>query len=476
MSILRRAIHQPAFAQVGAAFRLFRTVNAPPLTSTSTSARWTARAASRRKPTPASVSAPHRKLAAQRAIIPDGTVHPLKGDVTPVEPETVARPVPRDEDGRVLLKSMTLSELEDWVEHDLHDKRFRARQLWRWLYAPDKLAASFEDMTDLSKSFREKLTDIARVDSVVVDKVHESTDGTMKITFRVDGGGVIETVVIPTEGRTTLCVSSQWGCALNCQFCLTGRTGFKRSLTTGEIVDQVVITKRMLEVQRSVGSKPIERIGNVVFMGEGEPAHNLDNVMRAVDTMLHGHGLHFGHNKVTVSTSGLVPEIRRFAKECRANLAVSLHATNDELRSWLMPINRKYPLGELMQTLRDVFPREDAKQQKVFFQYVMLKGVNDSLQDARELVRLTSGVPCKINLIHFNSHEGTEFEASDDETMLAFQDFLAKKGLLVTIRRSRGDDKMMACGQLGTLGEREAPRMRVPERYAHVISQRSQSQ
>lgn len=404
-----------------------------------------------------------RTLATRRTVIPDGAVHPLKGNVDPAPHalHTEPRPVPKDTEGRVLLKSMTLFELEEWVEHELQDKRFRARQLWRWLYRSDKLAATFEEMTDLSKSFREKLSHGARVDTLALHSVHRSEDGTRKMTYRLDSGGVIESVLIPQEGRTTLCVSSQHGCALNCQFCMTGRTGFKRSLSHGEIVDQVVMAKRFFENEG--------RISNVVFMGEGEPAHNLENVMRAVDTMIHQDGLHISHNKVTVSTSGLVPEIRRFAVECKANLAVSLHATNDELRSWLMPINRKYPLSELMQTLRDVFPRQAIRQQKVFFQYVMLKGVNDSLVDAKELLRLTSGVPCKINLIQFNPHDGTEFEGSDRDTMLAFQDFLVNKGMTVTIRQSRGDDMMMACGQLGKLGLHQPPRMKVPERYAHTV-------
>lgn len=409
-----------------------------------------------------------RTLATQRTVLPDGVIHSLKGNVDPVSPHSFIsepRPVPKDSNGRVLIKAMTLRELEDWVENELCDKRFRARQLWRWLYRSDKLAATFEEMTDLSKSFRDKLSSSARIDTLALHSMHNSEDGTKKMTYRLDNGGVIESVLIPAEGRTTLCVSSQHGCALNCQFCMTGRTGFKRSLSQGEIVDQVVMAKRFFEKEG--------RISNIVFMGEGEPAHNLDNVMRAVDTMINQDGLHISHNKVTVSTSGLIPEIRRFANECKANLAVSLHATNDELRSWLMPINRKYPLAELMQTLRDVFPRMSVRQQKVFFQYVMLKGVNDSLMDAKELLRLTSGVPCKINLIQFNSHEGTEFEASDRETMLAFQDFLVKKGMTVTIRRSRGDDMMMACGQLGKLGLQQPPRMRVPAKYAHAVKQKA---
>lgn len=405
-------------------------------------------------------TATRRRLATRRTVEP-GKLQPLKGDIEP-SAAPISPQLPIDADGMVILKSLTLPEMEQWIQQELGEKKFRARQLWQWLYKSERLAATFDEMTDLSKTFREKLKGVARVDAIGLDAVHQSEDGTRKITYRLDSGGIIETVLIPADGRTTICVSSQWGCALNCQFCLTGRTGFKRSLTHGEIVDQVVQAKRLFEGEG--------RISNCVFMGEGEPAHNLDNVMRAVDTLLDGQGLHFSHNKVTVSTSGLVPEIRRFAAGSKANLAVSLHATNDELRSWLMPINRKYGLKELMQTLRDVFPRRDVRQQKVFFQYLMLKGVNDSMVDAKELLRLTAGVPCKINLIHFNTHEGTEFEASDEDTMLAFQDYLMKKGMTVTIRKSRGDDKMMACGQLGKLGEVQAPRMKVPEKYASLVN------
>eukprot|EP00177_Eucheuma_denticulatum_P008337 GFKZ01015168.1.p1 GENE.GFKZ01015168.1~~GFKZ01015168.1.p1 ORF type:complete len:489 (-),score=57.77 GFKZ01015168.1:864-2330(-) len=401
-----------------------------------------------------------RRLAVKRSIYPDGTVHPLKVDVSQQQP-IPKRNHPTDREGRVILKNMTLLELEDWVM-SLGHKRFRARQLWKWMYKWDKLASSFEEMTDLSKDFRDMLRNKARLDTLGIDSIHESDDGTKKLIYRLEGGGVIESVLIPTEGRTTVCISSQSGCGLNCQFCLTGRTGFKRSLTSGEIVEQVIVAKRFFE--------KVDKISNVVFMGEGEPANNLDNVIRAVDVLLDKDGLDFSHNKVTVSTSGLIPEIRRFAQSSKANLAVSLHATNDELRSWLMPINRKYPLRELMKTLRDVFPRAEAKQKKVFFQYLMLKGVNDSLMDAKELLRLTAGVPCKINLIHFNTHEGSEFEASDEETMLAFQDYLVRKGMTVTIRKSRGDEKMMACGQLGKLGPVQAPRMAVPQRYMHLFT------
>lgn len=245
------------------------------------------------------------------------------------------------------------------------------------------------------------------------------------------------------------------------QFCYTGRQGFQGNLTQGEIVDQVVLAKRFFEAEG--------RISNLVAMGQGEPFSNYDSLLRALDVILDKDGLNMSHNKVTVSTVGLVPEIRRFVRESKANLAVSLHSANDKVRSWIMPVNRKYPLAELMGVLRDEFPRDNARQQKVFFEYVMLKGVNDSVQDAKELLRLVSGVPCKINLIQFNTHDGSSFEGSSPVVMLAFQDYLVKKGLTVTIRASRGEDKMMACGQLGPDGPARAPRMRVPEEFAGAV-------
>lgn len=398
-------------------------------------------------------------------------VHLLKGNVVTAD-EGGAAAVVRDAAGRAVLKCMTLPQMEDWVE-SIGQPRFRARQLWKWLYKTDKWAATFEEMTDLSKAFRAALAESAVVDALAIHGVHQAADGTRKITFRLpgeaaDGGGasagIIESVLIPAAGRTTLCVSSQLGCALNCQFCLTAKMGLRRHLTVGEIVDQVVQTRRHFEAE--------SHISNVVFMGMGEPLHNIHAVLPAVDTLLHADGLNMSHNKVTVSTSGLVPEIRRFARESKANLAVSLNASTDEVRSWIMPINRKYPLASLMGVLRDEFPRGSAgrTQAKVFFEYVMLRGVNDSLDDARRILRLTAGVPCKINLIHFNVHDGSEFAPSSRATMRTFQDFLVRKGMTVTIRESRGDDEMAACGQLGRPGDRPSPpRMRVPEAFEHAV-------
>uniref|UniRef100_A0A7S1T9K8 Radical SAM core domain-containing protein n=1 Tax=Compsopogon caeruleus TaxID=31354 RepID=A0A7S1T9K8_9RHOD len=386
-------------------------------------------------------------------VATNASTAPVISSVTPAE----------DGNGKVLLKNLTLGEMEDWVENDLGHQRFRARQLWEWIYSRSKLAASFEEMTDLAKSFREKLGEVAQIDSISLGELHTSKDGTRKLTFRLESGGNIESVLIPAEGRTTLCISSQHGCALNCQFCFTGRMGLRRHLSQAEIVDQVVMTQRLFGNEY--------RISNIVFMGEGEPLHNIDNVIRALDVILHGRGLNFSHNKVTVSTSGLVPEMRRFVRQSRANLAVSLHATNNEVRSWIMPINRKHPLEELVSALREDFPREHARQQKVFFEYLMLRGVNDSLTDAKELLRLVAQVPCKVNLIRFNSHEGTEFQGSEESTILAFQDYLVKKGMTVTVRQSRGDDLMMACGQLGELGGVSPPRMKPPTRFQPSLRQ-----
>lgn len=266
-----------------------------------------------------------RLLSAKPSVLPPLDETPqLKGELRTKRNKMQGPHV--DSEGRVFLKGMTLPQLEDWVEHTLGEKRFRARQLWSWMYKSTRLASTFEEMTDLAKTFRARLQEVARADTLTMERVHESSDGTKKILYRLESGGTIETVLIPAEGRTTICVSSQSGCALNCQFCYTGKGGFKGHLTSGEIVDQIVQTMRMFAPNAS----------HIVGMGEGEPFHNFENVLSAVQIMLDKDGLNYSHNKVTISTSGLIPEIQRFARESKANIAVSLHACNDELRSWLM--------------------------------------------------------------------------------------------------------------------------------------------
>ncbi|MFT4703131.1 MAG: 23S rRNA (adenine2503-C2)-methyltransferase [Bradymonadia bacterium] len=361
-----------------------------------------------------------------------------------------------DDEGRILLKSLSLTELENWLVDGLGEKKFRAKQLWQWLYL--KYASSFDEMTDLSKSFRANLEGVARVDVLEVESVFKASDGTRKILWKTLSGAQIESVLIPTENRNTLCISSQVGCAINCQFCLTAKMGLRGQLTAAEIVDQVVQTRRMFEEE--------QHLSNIVFMGMGEPLHNPDNVIPATNIMLDSDGLNMSRRKVTVSTSGLVPAIRRFGAESNARLAVSLNATTDEVRDWIMPINRKHPLDELLGALRE-YPL--SRGERITFEYVMLEGVNDTPEDAKRLVGLVSNIPCKVNLIPFNPHPGTEFVPTSMERIREFQAKLMSKNVHTTVRETRGDDRMAACGQLGTPGNRMPKRMAPPEKFVDVV-------
>ena len=364
--------------------------------------------------------------------------------------------ITHDAEGRLLLKALSYEELERWVVEDLGEKKFRVQQLWSWMYT--KYAGSFDEMTNLSKAFRAKLQSIARLSALELNDVYTASDGTRKITTKTDTGAVIESVLIPTENRCTLCISSQVGCAINCQFCLTAKMGLRGHLSTAEIVEQVVIARRLFEEE--------QHVSNIVFMGMGEPLHNPDNVIPAANILIDGRGLDFSHRKVTVSTSGLVPQIRRFGRESRAKLAVSLNATTNEVRDWIMPINRRYPLEDLLAACRE-YPLE--RGERITFEYVMLDGVNDSMDDARRILKLLSNIPSKVNLIPFNAHEGTEFRSSPMSRIEEFREFLASKGYMATIRTTRGGDKMAACGQLGKPGDKRPKRMKPPERFAGQV-------
>ncbi|XBI64731.1 hypothetical protein VPH35_044780 [Triticum aestivum] len=279
----------------------------------------------------------------------------------------------------------------------------------------------------------------------------------LQILFSLEDASVIETVVIPSaRGRTTVCVSSQVGCAMNCQFCFTGRMGLRKHLSTAEIVEQAVFARKLF-------SDEFDTITNVVFMGMGEPLHNVDNVIKASSIMVDEQGLQFSPRKVTVSTSGLVPEIKRFLNESNCDLAVSLNATTDEVRDWIMPINRRYNLSMLLGTLREELRLRPKS--IVLFEYVMLSGVNDSVDDAKRLTELVHGIPCKINLISFNPHSGSQFKPTPDENIIEFRNMLIQSGLTVMVRLSRGDDQMAACGQLGEPGDYQLPLLRVPEKF-----------
>ncbi|KAL9423933.1 hypothetical protein AB3S75_035929 [Citrus x aurantiifolia] len=362
---------------------------------------------------------------------------------------------------RVLLKGMSFTELQQWVRS--HGFRpGQALMLWKRLYGDDIWAHCTDELEGLNKDFKKTLSEHAEFRALSLKDILTSSDGTRKILFMLDDGLVIETVVIPcNRGRTTVCVSSQVGCAMNCQFCYTGRMGLKRHLTAAEIVEQAVFARRLLSSE--VGS-----ITNVVFMGMGEPLHNVENVIKAANIMVHEQGLHFSPRKVTLSTSGLVPQLKQFLNESNCALAVSLNATTDEVRNWIMPINRKYKLGLLIETLREELRFKN--NYKVLFEYVMLAGVNDSFDDAKRLIGLVQGIPCKINLISFNPHCGSQFTPTTDEKMIEFRNILAGAGCTVFLRLSRGDDQMAACGQLGNPGAIQAPLLRVPEKFQTAIN------
>jgi 23S rRNA (adenine2503-C2)-methyltransferase len=348
------------------------------------------------------------------------------------------------------------------------EKRFRAVQLYRWIH--QKGVADFGLMSDLAKSLRDKLASVAEVRPLALLSEHRSADGTVKWLFDVGAGNAVETVFIPEVDRGTLCVSSQAGCAVGCRFCSTGHQGFSRNLSTGEIVAQLWFAEHRLRQtlglaagERAGKTKgaPLRAVDNVVMMGMGEPLQNYAALVPALRTMLDDHAYGLSRRRVTVSTSGVVPMIDRLREDCPVALAVSLHAPEDVLRDSLVPLNRKYPINELLQAcLRylDAAPRDF-----ITFEYCMLDGVNDSPEQARELVRLVRGkVPCKLNLIPFNPFPESGLVRSPRERVLAFAKVLQDAGIVTTIRKTRGDDIDAACGQLaGEVQDRTNARERL---------------
>jgi 23S rRNA (adenine2503-C2)-methyltransferase len=323
---------------------------------------------------------------------------------------------------------------------DLGEKRFRAHQVMKWIY--HQRVADFAKMTDLGKALRTKLEERAEVRAPKVVVEQKSADGTCKWMLALDGGNAVETVYIPEPTRGTLCVSSQVGCGLNCRFCSTAKQGFNRNLSTAEIIGQV------WDAAHALGNVTHQnrRITNVVMMGMGEPLLNFDNVVKAMSLMRDDLGFGLANKRVTLSTAGLVPMIDRLAEESDVSLAVSLHAPTDELRDHLVPLNKKYPIAELL----DACNRYVAKRPRstVTFEYTLMKGVNDQPEQAKRLVKLLRRVPSKLNLIPFNPFPGTEFERSGEEAIRAFQKVVLDAGVMTTVRRTRGDDIDAACGQL----------------------------
>ena len=324
----------------------------------------------------------------------------------------------------------------------LGEKPFRAVQIMRWVY--QRGVTEFAEMTDLSVALRERLSEIAEVRAPEIITEQHSADGTRKWLLRMDAGNAIETVFIPEDDRGTLCISSQVGCALDCAFCSTAQQGFNRNLTAAEILGQLFLAARELGHKRAEDQRAIT---NVVFMGMGEPLTNFDNVVSAIRVMLDDNAYGLSKRRVTLSTAGVVPALRRLAEACDVALAVSLHAPNDPLRDQLVPINKKYPIAELLDACRQ-YVAQQPHQMHVTWEYVMLDGVNDSDEHAYELGRLLHGIPSKINLIPFNPFPMTRFKRSPQARINRFRDLMMAQGYTAITRRTRGDDIDAACGQL----------------------------
>lgn len=346
---------------------------------------------------------------------------------------------------KVDLKNLTLEELTQFL-FGMGKERFRAAQLMRWIYR--RGVSDFAAMTDLSKELREELDARAFVSDWTPETAERSSDGTRKYLYRLADGQTVETVRIPMEGeRATLCISTQVGCAMQCAFCLTGTFGLVRNLEPSEIVNQVCA---------AIKDGPIN---NIVLMGMGEPLHNLDNVVRALQILYAPEGFDFSPRRITLSTSGLVPEMLELGRRLRVNLAVSLNATTDAVRDELMPVNRRYPLKELMAACRQ-YPL--SPRQRITFEYILIRDVNDTPADARRLVKLLHGIPAKVNLIPFNEHEGSAFRSPLPESIETFQSYLLDRNIVAIRRASKGQDISAACGQLKGKLERQQGRLPAP--------------
>jgi len=351
----------------------------------------------------------------------------------PVNPIRTARALSekRDQPGPGELHPAALLE---WLAEHGH-AAYRSGQILRWVY--QRGARTFADMSDLPKELRNQLAEAFVIPSFREVSVARAEDGTRKLLFRLGDALAIESVLIPDPPRLTLCVSSQAGCGMGCRFCATARLGFRRNLSASEIVAQVIAARRELTNE--------ERITNIVFMGMGEPLHNYDAVLAAIEILMAPWGCDFSSRRITVSTVGLVPQLQRLVRESPVNIAVSLIATTDDLRNSLMPVNRRYPIETLLSACREL---PIPQRRRITFEYVMLAGVNDRPEDARRLTNLLRGIRCKVNLIPFNRFPGAGYEPSTPQAIQTFQELLLKSGINATIRTSRGRDIQAACGQL----------------------------
>src|SRR6266852_5495508 len=348
------------------------------------------------------------------------------------------------------LSGLTLDELVRFVEVELEERPFRARQIYRWIH--QRAVSSFEQMSDLSKQMRRRLSERATVSALNKDLEQRSVDGTIKYRFRTWDDKLIESVYMPAEGRRTLCVSTQAGCAMGCTFCMTATMGLQRNLTPAEIVGQVHAVNFEIAGQNPTATQ--RPITNLVFMGMGEPLHNFENLKTSLQILQSEGGLNFSHRHITVSTVGLVPMIERFGQETDVKLAISLNASCDEQRSRLMPINRKWNIASLLDACRK-FPLRQGR--RITFEYVLMAGVNDSDEDARRLVHLLRGIPDKVNLIPYNENPGLGFESSGEARADEFRQILANGHVAAFVRKNRGRDIAAACGQLANVTSLTTP-------------------
>ncbi len=370
----------------------------------------------------------------------------------------VDTPHPREE--RVNLLGLSPAKLEQFFA-ELGEKRFRVSQVLKWIH--QRGVTDFERMTDLSRSLRTKLAEIAEVRPPELVSDHLSEDGTRKWLVRTDGGDCVEMVLIPEQGRGTLCVSSQIGCSLDCSFCATGKQGFSRNLSAAEIIGQVWVA---LDSFQAFGPRPDRPVTNVVMMGMGEPLMNFDNVVDAMNLMMDDCAYGLSKRRVTLSTAGVVPQLDRLGDVTDVSLAISLHAPNNELRDELVPINRKYPLEQLIESAGNYLAKLPDTHRKVTVEYTLIGGVNDRPEHARQLAQLMKALPCKINLIPFNPFPNAGYERVSGNALYRFRDILTRAGHTVTVRTTRGDDIAAACGQLaGKFNDRTRRKARHEARY-----------
>ncbi|MCL2468877.1 MAG: 23S rRNA (adenine(2503)-C(2))-methyltransferase RlmN [Alphaproteobacteria bacterium] len=346
------------------------------------------------------------------------------------------------QDGPLNLVGLTLEEIQKAIKA-LDLESFRAKQIWTALYCHG--LRDFEQMTTLARPVRQKLADHFFIGRPEIKAMQKSVDGSCKWLLAMEDGHEIEMVYIPEEDRGALCVSCQVGCTNSCTFCHTGTMRLVRNLSAAEIVMQVMIARDELKDWK-VPALEKRKLSNLVLMGMGEPLFNYDNVAKALKIIMNDSGLALGRRKITLSTSGVVPMMERCGRELGVNLAISLHAVSDEVRSRLVPLNKKYPIKDLLQACRNYPAASNAR--RITFEYVMLKGINDSMEDARALVKLLRGIPAKINLLPYNNWPGSPYEGSDEKTMQTFGDYLNAQGYASPVRSPRGRDIMAACGQL----------------------------